>query len=277
MSALKRTQAQFQRYVLGGDSGIFGGIAGPDDAFRKTRLEVYYNAYRLRLIEVLGSDFEKLKAFAGEDKFDAIARGYIDAHPSAFRNVRWFGGRLPRFLREDPRYRADPVLAELAEFEWTLGLAFDAEDAPALVFDDLAGLPADAWAGIAFHTHPSLHMLELRWNIPAIWNAIERNDAPPRPALAEQPVPVAVWRRDYNSHFRSLPADEAAMLRAAIGGASFPALCERLALEHGEDAAAARAAELLRSWVDQGWLRGYSLRQEDGGLKTDTGAPKAGD
>jgi len=269
MSALLRTQSAFQGYVLRGDGDIAGEIAGPDEAFRNTRLGVYYDAYRLRLIEVLGSDFETLKAFAGEAAFDSLARAYIDAHPSEFRNVRWFGGRLASFLREDARYRDRPVLAELADFEWTLGLAFDAPDAPALAFDDLAALPPESWATIAFQAHPSLHSLALRWNIPALWNAIERRETPPEPVSSGESITVAVWRKDYNSHFRSLPDDEARMLRAAMDGASFPEMCERLALEHGEDAAAARAAELLRGWVDQGWLSGYVLKTEDRGQKTD--------
>lgn len=259
MTGLPHTQSEFQRFILRGEGSIAGEIAGPDDAFRGTRLGVYYDAYRLRLIEVLGTDFETLKAFAGEDRFDSIARACIDAHPSVFRNVRWFGSRLASFLREDARFRDAPVLAELAEFEWTLGLAFDAPDAPVLAFDDLAALPAEAWAGIVFQPHPSLHSLELRWNIPAIWSAIDRKEPPPEPALGAEVFTVAVWRRDYSSHFRSLPGDEARMLRAATGGSSFPEMCEQLALEHGEDAAAARAAELLRGWVDQGWLGGYAL------------------
>ena len=259
MNSLRQTQSEFQRYVLRGEGGIAGEIAGPDDEFRRIRLDVYYDAYRLRLVEVLGSDFETLRSFAGEEKFEAIARAYLDAHPSTFRNVRWFGGRLAGFLREHAHYRAEPALAELAEFEWTLGLAFDAPDEPVLAFDDLAGLPADAWAGVGFRPHPSLHTLELRWNIPAIWNAIERKETLPAPIETAEAVTVAIWRRDHSSHFRSLPADEARMLHAARDGASFPEMCEQLALEHGEEAAAVRAAELLRGWVDQGWLSDYTL------------------
>ena len=53
-----------------------------------------------------------LKAYIGDEIFDAIARDYIDAHPSVFRNVRWFGGHLADFrkpgveLIDDGRRRA---------------------------------------------------------------------------------------------------------------------------------------------------------------------------
>ncbi len=259
MKALLQTQGEFQRYVLHGEGGIAAEIAGPDEEFRKIRLDVYYDAYRLRLVEVLGSDFETLKAFAGEETFDSIARAYLDTHPSTFRNVRWFGAGLPGFLRQDARYREYPVLAELAQFEWTLGLAFDAPDVPVLTFDALTRLPADAWGAIGFSLHPSVHSLELRWNIAAIWNAIDRKQIPPEPVAEDQPVTIAIWRKEFSSHFRSLPGDEAQMLSAARGGANFPQMCEQLALGHGEDAAAVRAAELLRGWVDQGWLSDYTL------------------
>ncbi|HWQ40064.1 MAG TPA: DNA-binding domain-containing protein [Burkholderiales bacterium] len=255
---LTTTQTNFQRYVLHGDRTIVDEIAGGDDAWREARLRIYYDAYRLRLVEVLGGDFETLRAFVGAEDFDALARDYIHAHPSVFRNVRWMGGRLAGFLQDDARYRDRPVLAELAAFEWTLGLAFDAPDAPLLSFDELAGLPAERWAGLRLHLHPSLHTLTLHWNVLAIWNFIAQQQPAPAARREPQPVSVALWRQDYKSHFRSLPEDEAQMLRDARNGATFPEICERLALQQGDDAAM-RAAGLLRTWVDQGWLSGYTV------------------
>jgi len=46
------------------------------------------------LIEVLGNDYEVLHAYLGDGLFDTLAGDYIAAHPSTFRNVRWFGGKL---------------------------------------------------------------------------------------------------------------------------------------------------------------------------------------
>jgi len=143
MSALTGTQARFQAYVLAGDGAIVTDIAGADDAFRRTRLDIYYNAYRLRLAEALATDYEILKAYIGDEVFDAIVGDYIDAHPSVFRNVRWFGGHLADFLRGGPRYAGQPILADLARFEWTLGLAFDAADTAALRCEDVSAVPPE--------------------------------------------------------------------------------------------------------------------------------------
>jgi hypothetical protein len=60
------------------------------------------------------------------------------------------------------------------------------------------------------------------------------------------------------SHFRSLELDETEMLKALIEGRPFPELCECLVAHVGEEQAAARAARLLRGWVEVGMIASYS-------------------
>jgi hypothetical protein len=71
-------------------------------------------------------------------------------------------------------------------------------------------------------------------------------------------VPWMIWRPERVSNFRSLEPDEAAMLEAMVDGAPFPALCESLLPFVAEDQAAARAAGLLRSWVEEGLIGAFS-------------------
>jgi hypothetical protein len=59
------------------------------------------------------------------------------------------------------------------------------------------------------------------------------------------------------SNFRSLDADEAAMLDALVEGRSFPELCEAVAPFTGEEQAPARAAALLRAMVEGGMIAGF--------------------
>jgi hypothetical protein len=67
-----------------------------------------------------------------------------------------------------------------------------------------------------------------------------------------------IWRPERMSNFRSLEADEAVMLDAMVQGRPFPALCEALLAHVEEDQAAARAAGLLRSWVEEGLIASFS-------------------
>ena len=258
MIPLASTQESFQRYVLDGDAAIAAAIAGPDDAFRAVRLGIYRDAYRLRLSEVLGNDFEALKAFVGVEAFDDLARAYVEANPSTFRNVRWFGGRFAHFLRDHEASRGRPVLAELAGFEWALGLAFDAADEAALDFRSLAAVPGVDWPDLAFTGHPSLHVLRLNWNVAEIWRAAQDRAPLPRASALESPATTVIWRRELRTYFRPLAEDEARMLEAVMRGATFSEVCAILAA-HDEAGAAQRAAELLRNWVNEGWLGSYKV------------------
>ena len=254
MSALTGTQARFQAYVLAGDDGIVADIAGADDAFCRTRLDIYYNAYRLRLAEALATDYEVLKACIGDEAFDAIVGDYIDAHPSVFRNLRWFGGRLADFLRDEPRYAGKPLLADLARFEWTLGLAFDAADTAAVRFEEVAAVPPEAWAGLRFTPHPALHVIDLRTNAVAVWNGLKNADHGIAPESLPEPLQWAIWRKQHSPYFRSLDADEAWALDAMRSNLGFGEICAGLCRWLAEEQAAPRAAALLRGWVDEGWI-----------------------
>ena len=259
MSALSDTQARFQAYVLAGEDGIVTEIAGADDAFRRTRLDIYFNAYRLRLAEALATDYEILKAHIGDEFFDTIVRDYIDARPSVFRNLRWFGGHLPDYLRDEPRYAGRPILADLARFEWTLGLAFDASDTATLRFEELAALPPEAWVGLRLTPHPALHIVELQTNAVSVWNQLKNAAGGGVPESLPEPMRWAIWRKQFSPYFRSLEADEAWALDAMRNHVNFGEICVGLCQWLAEDQAAPRAATLLRGWVDEGWIASLEI------------------
>ena len=248
------TEARFQDNVLTGDPAIDSQIEGDSAEFRNTRLGIYRNAYRLRLIEVIGTDYEVLHAYLGDELFDALAGDYIAAHPSTFRNVRWFGGKLAEFLRAAPRYAEHPELAELAQFEWSLGQAFDSPDEDAVRFGEVAAVTPEAWAELRFKPHPALRLLELRTNAVAIWKAIGSEGGSCEPETFPEPVTWVVWRKQHSPFFRSLDADEAGALKAMISQASFGEICAGLCERVAEEEAAARAAGMLRGWVEAGWI-----------------------
>jgi hypothetical protein len=248
--SLAQLQQQFQDYILHGARDIVERIEPGPLANHQRRLAIYYDAYRSRLIEALSADFDALLAVLGEEAFARACRAYVEATPSALRNVRWYGGHLAAFLRETPPWQERPWLADIAQFEWTLTLAFDAAEAPHVRFEDLAALPGDAWATLGFRLHPSVRMIELRANAPAIRKAVDAGAPAPEPELADEAVTWLVWRKDLSSHFRSLSAPEAWVLRGVRQGLSFPEICEGLCDRIAPEEAAGAAAGWLRTWVD---------------------------
>jgi len=258
MSTLSLTEAMFQDYVLGGGGRIAAEVAGADDAFRKARLDIYRDAYRLRLVEVLASDYAALKAQCGE-AFDAMAEEYLAAHPSVHRNVRWFGAGLADFLRKHPRHSSQPLLADLAAFEWALGLAFDAPDEATVTFDEVAGVSPEHWPDLRFDTHASLQVLKLGTGSVAAWNAFHAGESHASVADAGTAVDWAIWRKALSPYFRSLEKDEAWALAAVRQGSGFGELCAGLCDWVAEADAAPRAARMLRGWVEEGWISALRL------------------
>lgn len=252
MSALAATQAAFQDFLLGGDPAIAAEVAQGAGIAADARLGIYRHAYRARLREVLAEDYPGVAALAGREGFAALASGYLDRHPSTDPDARWFGRHFPAYLLEAGIAPADrELLAEMARLEWALGLAYDAPDAPCVGLDAVAALPPGDWPGLAFGLHPSVHRLELRWNVAAIRASLDAGEELALPERGEASRPWLAWRRSLVSRHRPLEPDEAAALDAVAAGSSFADLCEGLLLRHAPEAAFVRAASLLRRWIDE--------------------------
>lgn len=251
MSALNALQLAFQQYVLQGMSEVHDSVASanPDE-----RLRIYHDAYRLRLIEALASGYQALRAYMGLTAFNVACRAYIEHAPSLLRNVRWYGAHLPRFLQEMHPFSEQPLLSEIASFEWALTTSFDAAEQSTVSFEDLTIICAEDWPRLSFTLHPCVDLLALRTNAPAFRKAFDAGDPLPSAILAERPTSWLIWRNRYTVCFRSLSAAEEWALRAVRGKADFTALCEGLCEWIAPDEAAPHAAGLVRGWVDDGLI-----------------------
>lgn len=249
MTALRRLQQRFQAFILRGDRAQLGEeIVGGYGAEVDTRLDIYFDAYRLRLAEALRADYPALHALLGADRFEALAREYIAAHCSPYYNIRWYGDALGEFLRRRTPWRDWPWLAEMADFEWNMLAAFDAPEAPVAAIESMSAVPPEKWPELTFAVHPSVRRLELAFETPALWKANHAGEAiaERRPATAQ--LPWLMWRRGVDTYFRSMAQDEARAFDALREGAPFARVCERLG---DDDGCALRAASLLKGWLSE--------------------------
>jgi hypothetical protein len=278
VSRLPDIQADFQSYLLKGDSAIESHVVGTGRVPITTRLAIYGDGYRARLVEALQANFPVLSELLGEGDFETLAGAYIRTHDSPFFSIRYYGDTLGEFLAVEPEYAGAPVLAELARWEWAMTEVFDAADAEPIAVSDLARVAPEDWAELRFEWHPSVRRLALSWNAPQIWKAVSEAGEPQRsdsateaaasaesevdvggpdiPEVVFNPEPVEwlLWRHELRTFFRSLEPGETAALTAARAGQSFGEVCALLSTEFGATEAPVRAAAFLRNWVESGLL-----------------------
>jgi hypothetical protein len=255
MKPLPELQNTFQAYLLGQSDDIAQSVNDTAKANRDLMLSIYRHGYFSRLHECLAVDYSAVRAVLGEEAFEAMARAYVEAHPSRNANVRWLGQYLAEFLRHYAPTQDRTEVIEMAEFEWALGLALDAADDEAMAVEELMQLSGEQWATLTIRPRANVQRLTLRSMAPKAW--VRHEEKAPGSLTVEaapQPVDWLVWRKDTTPQFRSMEKDEAWAFDAAASGAGFAELCEGLARFMPADRAAARAAGLLRAWIDAGLL-----------------------
>ncbi|GAA5000787.1 DUF2063 domain-containing protein [Pseudoluteimonas lycopersici] len=239
MNMLAAALDDLQDRILHDDAAIFPRVRGADAAHR---LRIYADAWRLRLVEVLGNDFPATRDALGEDAFAGFAERYLQAHPSTQPSVRHLGAAFADWL--EAQADAPPGLHELARFEWLQAGAFDTVDAPTLDFDDIAALVPEAWPGLRLRLHPCVRLLDTA--------RLAIRDGEPVLSASDDPARWLLWRdADGDVRWRQLDDDEADALQALHTNATFGELCERLS--------ALRAASLLKRWLADGLLAADSI------------------
>jgi hypothetical protein len=209
------------------------------------RLQVYVDAYFLRLRAVLADDFPRVETALGTEGFDDVVGAYLARHPSTNPSLRHLGDALPAFVASRPDL--PPWLGDLARLERARTDVFDAPDDTVLRVDDLRRVPADAWPELRLRAIHALTLLHVDWPVWELW----RDDAAPLQATS---AIVRVWRgADYRVFHAPMTAPAAEALRRLMAGEPFAAICA--AFEHLPPAEAAReVAALLGRWVDDGIL-----------------------
>ncbi|MGH8034248.1 MAG: DNA-binding domain-containing protein [Lysobacterales bacterium] len=251
---LARLQHRFQQHLLTPDAdALTDMIVETPQVPRATRLHIYSNAYRERMVEAMDSDFRQLHVFLGDETFAQLIYAYLAAHPSRQPALRWFGAKLPDFLRQTRPYKDYPGLAELADFEWALCHAFDAADMPPLDLAQLTALDPEDFAALTLGFHPSLQVLNLHYPAPAVWQALNENPeaTPPPFERVDEPRRWLVWRQELRLMFRPAEADETWALESFRSGQAFGDVCEGLCRWHSDDEVPRRAVGLLQRWLGE--------------------------
>ncbi len=252
--SLAQVQHAMASYILQGQHPDAAAMVRPHGALTvEQRLQIYHQAYRWRLLEALQDHYAQTLVYMGDEFFESEALAYIEAHPPETDNLRHYGAHWVDWLSQ--RYPQDLDMADLARLEWALRHAFDAGDAPALSWQGLAHLDAQAWQALHFDLAPGTCVLTMTHNVGPLWQALSQVQTPDpvQPLMHE----VLVWRQGWQPHFRSMTPPEAAAVRLLQAGHPFEAACtQALACAAGE-ADEHTAMQWLQRWMAEQLLAGY--------------------
>jgi hypothetical protein len=261
--SLAELQTKLQDYLLASTHSLDDITLETPTFTRQQRLAIYHDAYRLRLIDTLHNDFPALAVIIGEENFIQCCGEYIAQQPSTHTSLRWYGEKLPAFLRTHPHWQKRVSICELAAFEWAQIMAFDAEDTTPASLNDLRALHPSQWLRLQIKFQPSLYVIHCQSNAPELWSTLIKENALIKESdliikNAEEKImsntasPWLIWRKDLQVIYLPLSAPEYWSLQAFMAGNSFAKVCEGLSEWYSEEQIPLRAAQYLQQWLNNG-------------------------
>lgn len=234
-----------------GRSAVEEMVAGDARLPAIARLEIYADMYFVRIHDVLADEYAKTAAALGAVAFHELVLDYLDACRPEHPSMSEVGARLPAFLAAHPATAERPWLAELARLERARLEMVDSADAEALTLDALRALLPEQFAPLRLRLVPSHALFASRYDVVSLWRSPDLV-AVPEPS----PAALLVWRRELEVLHRAVDSEEADWLRRLeAGDVRFEELCDGLGRGRSDEAAAARAFELVGRWATDGLLR----------------------
>ena len=117
----------FSRYLRTGTVGALSGFLAEDAD--PARLRVYRNGFLKACIEALRASYPSVERLVGEERFPALARPYVDAHPPRAASLVEYGERFPKFVEDTIDAHRLAYLAAFARLDRAWSEVFFAEDA----------------------------------------------------------------------------------------------------------------------------------------------------
>ena len=134
------------------------------------RINIYAEMYFARLVDVLKSDFPRVAALLGCERFHEIVSHYLARYPSTHPSLRYLGQHFPDFLKDCAETVDLPFLSELATLEWAWVEVFDDLDTEPLRMEHLQHFAPDEWPALKFQVIPAFRILHGEWPIHVLWH-----------------------------------------------------------------------------------------------------------
>ena len=165
-------------------------------------LDVHREGYKARLLEALGETFEATWWALGDDDFLSLGSRYIDAYPSASKNLSDYGEGFPKFLSSEEEEL--PFIVELAQFEWVFKGVFHELQHRPLKAENFAQI--EAHPSVKFRFGSSCRLLQFSYKVYDLWTLREKESVSEEELEIEGVQRIILYKRNSKIYIERLDA-----------------------------------------------------------------------
>jgi hypothetical protein len=162
-----------------------------DPSFSKnSRINIYKNAWKIRLWGSLEEDYEALARSLGSVVFDQILKEYLRKYPSSSYTLANVGDHLPEFLVEWDYPQKKLWHIDLALLERAYYQAYSAADPEVWDLNAMAQAAPEEMEKLQLKTEASVYLIQSGWKIDSVWRG-----------KVSEPLPVKSYYMVYRQGF----------------------------------------------------------------------------
>jgi hypothetical protein len=246
MTTANQIYTRFHAAILANDAAP----ALPDIQETKTlsavqRMNIYIDAYRLRLTAALRADYPTLCYALGDAAFEQHALAYINAHPpQSYSLDDYSAGFTGAFTGKD-------FLHDLARLEQAITLVFNGPESAPLTLEYMQGLSPDAVAELQLSPRAASRLLAFDYDVNDYLQLFRAGSAPAIPQ--PKPTYLYLYRHAHEVQRAVLAPAAYELLRHLFSGETLDAAITHASTIYPDDLAA-NFQNWFAEWIQQGFF-----------------------
>ena len=228
----------FASYLRTGTVGALRDFC--DTGADLARLRVYRNGFLKTCVDALRASYPSVERIVGEERFPALARPWVEAHPPGTASLVEYGEGFPQHLRDTRDRHGLDWLASFAALDRAWTAVYFAEDddtegatgaapagrdsgalpGPARTPASAGDVPFDAETlmNLGGRLTPRARLVSLEFRVLDAWSRLRRGEPVRRAEVRRAPQRVLVWRSGEEMRYRDLAPPEHALIAGVAAG-----------------------------------------------------------
>ena len=207
----------FARYLRTGTVGALSDFCDADADL--ARLRVYRNGFLKACVDALRANYPSVEGLVGEERFPALARPWVEAHPPGTASLVEYGDGFPQHLRNTRDMHGLDWLASFATLDRAWTEVYFSEDAGGdHASHDSVRCDAEALMNLRGRLSPRVRLVSLDHRVLDVWSRLRQGGIGARVEIRRAAQHVLVWRSGVEMLYRDLTLPEHAFVAGVAAG-----------------------------------------------------------